>query len=78
MITLRHDKMPKNPTQEELIEWMRGEIKRVKIQRNEYEQELAKANKRINQLSSEVSAYEVYINRTKQKSEYKKFWQSPT
>ena len=34
-------------TQEQLIEHLRNEIKRVKLQRNEIEQDLIKANRKV-------------------------------
>lgn len=49
----------------ELIEVLKEECKRVKIQRNEYEQRLLKSERELNRVSAELKLLENYINRTK-------------
>lgn len=52
-------------TDAELIEHLRSECKRVKIQRNQYEEKLTVANRKINTLEVELKMYKNYINQRK-------------
>ncbi len=52
-------------SKDELIEYLKKEVRRVKQQRNEYEIELRNAHRRITQLAAENKNYENYINRVK-------------
>lgn len=58
--------LPKNPTPEQRIKWLEKEVKRVKIQRNEYEQDLMKANRELNRVRAELALLENYVNRKDQ------------
>lgn len=51
----------------ELIEELKNDLKEVRTQRNEYEQELIAARKKIRQLTTDNQYYESYINRTSHK-----------
>jgi len=55
----------KNPTDKELIEELKEECRRVKIQRNEYEQKVFSLQKELNKAQSELKLLETYINRPK-------------
>lgn len=54
-------------TPEKRIEWLQKEVKRVKLQRNQYEQTVFKLQKELNTAKAEVAFLESYINRTKEK-----------
>jgi len=58
-----YPRLPKNPSDAQLIEWLKQEVRRVKIQRNEYEQRLTAATKELVKVSAELKALEKYINR---------------
>lgn len=64
-----HKLRKKEPTDKELIAILKNEVRRVKIQRNAYEQELFSVNKKLNKVQSELTLLENYINRTKTKRE---------
>lgn len=55
---VKHSELSKD----ELIEYLKFECRRVKIQRNQYEEKLTLANRKINKLESEVKGYVNYIN----------------
>ena len=55
----------KNPSDKELIEYLKEECRRVKIQRNEYEQKLMTTTRELNRVQSELKLLENYINRSK-------------
>lgn len=50
-------------TDAELIEELKQELRRVKMQRNDYEQKLLMANRELNRVSTELKLLENYINR---------------
>jgi hypothetical protein len=52
-------------TPDELIDTLKEECRRVKVQRNNYEQELIKMTKRAVKAESELQLLERYINRNK-------------
>ena len=47
----------------ELIEHLKAEVRRVKEQRNQYEQELLKVNREVNRLRTDLTLLENYVNR---------------
>lgn len=54
-------------TPEKRIEWLQKEVKRVKLQRNQYEQTVFKLQKELNTTKAELALLESFINRTKNK-----------
>lgn len=55
----------KDLSKDDLVTYLKLECRRVKIQRNQYEQKLMLANRRINKLEAENKGMENFINKTK-------------
>jgi hypothetical protein len=57
----RHEGM----TDKEELAWLRHELQRVKIQRNDYHMELILARRKMHSMQADIKHYESYINRKK-------------
>lgn len=66
-LSRKADKPDLSKVDKDVIEYFASEIKRIKIQRNEYESRAISAERKVYSLTEENKQLSNYINRTKSK-----------